>query len=387
MKGILNSAFYIGQQLQDKQNPGDIIANYPDGIWKDCNPNYRAAFQTLKMVSASLRNKDVDKGYWISTEDLTELAGNDMAFKIYIGLLIEVAKNDSIVFILEKKDSYLSDILNALYPTVQNDLPAYIGYISMFVEKTEILSKKINGLKKTGNDSLLLENYYGFFSSTIDLMRYVTMVEDLPHFPKLNLKEKSEQYLEAAQTAADIVIDVNRRNYASGIINVFHLYSTIFSNKNIEVPFAVIEKEEKTATEKYKTELKSLNDLNRQLAKEKDPDARVKLKNDIKTLEGLLEPYYKINTEYIRLEKISIVLNSIYKYGSFMATVVEAKTSEDVAKAIEAAALPTGSSRIKRRRDSMYPSIPMSASSLVTNRSGVLIQQDLNLMPLASRPR
>jgi hypothetical protein len=38
----------------------------------------------------------------------------------------------------------------------------------------------------------------------------------------------------------------------------------------------------------------------------------------------------------------------IFKYGSFMATIVQAKTSDDVANAIEAAALPSGSSRVKR---------------------------------------
>jgi hypothetical protein len=333
LKAILGSAFYIGQQLQDKQSPGDITANYPDTIWKDCNPNYRAAFQTLKMVSASLRNKEDDQRYWISSADVKNFTDNDKAFRIYMGLLIQVAKKDSIKFQIEKKESYLSDILNASYATRQNDLPAYISYIKKFGQKTEILSKKINGLKKTDNDSLLLENYYGFFSSVIDFLKFTTAIEDLPHFRDLglNLKKKSDEYLEAAQTAADIVIDVNRRNYASGIVNVFHLYSTIFSEKNIEGPLVLIEEEEKKSAENYKTELKSLDDFKHLLAKEKDPVKKVKLNNDIQML-----------------EEIRFVLIAIYKYGSFMSSIVEAKTSEDVAKAIESAALPTGSSRIKR---------------------------------------
>lgn len=348
LKAILTSAFYIGQQLQDKQNPGDMLANYPDTIWKECNPNYMAAFMTLKIISASLRNKEVNQGYWITDEEMEELAGNDKAFRIYIGLLIEVAKQESVKFLVDKKEVSLSGILNASWTSVQNDLPVYISYIKTFNQKTEILGNKINRLKKTENDSLLLENYYGFFSSVIDLLQFATTVEDLPRFPDLGLKAKSEQYLEAAQTTADIAIDVNRRNYSSAIVNVFHLYSTIFSKKNIENPFSVIEKAEKETSEKYKTKLDSLDKFRHQLAKEKDPDKRVKLKNDIQTLEDLLEPYFEIYSEYINLEKISTVLNSIYKYGSFMASVVEAKTSEDVAKAIEAAALPTGSSRIKR---------------------------------------
>jgi hypothetical protein len=42
------------------------------------------------------------------------------------------------------------------------------------------------------------------------------------------------------------------------------------------------------------------------------------------------------------------IIEALYKYGSFMAAVVQAKNSDDVAEAIEAAALPTGSARIKR---------------------------------------
>jgi len=40
--------------------------------------------------------------------------------------------------------------------------------------------------------------------------------------------------------------------------------------------------------------------------------------------------------------------NRLAKYGSFMANVATAKTADEVAKAIEIAALPVGSSRVKR---------------------------------------
>jgi hypothetical protein len=346
LKAILISAFYIGQQLQDKQNPGDIIVNYPDNIWEDCNPNYRAAFQTLKMVSASLRNKDAAKGYWISSEEMKMLANNETAFRIYIGLLIQLAKKDNIRFKINNEDKYLWKMINAAHPAVQNDLPAYTGYFREFIQKTDVLGKKIKGLKKTDNDSLLLENYYGFFSSVIDFLKFTTAIENLPHIHNLglNLNEKSDQYLDAAQTAADIVIDVNRRNYGSAIVNVVHLYSAIFLKKNIEKYETVLEE----TTEKYETELDSLNKFKSLLTKENDSVKKDTLNKRIQIIEKQQEQYFKIKSEYIRLEKINAVLNSIYKYGTFMATIVQAKSSADVAKAIEAAALPTGSARIKR---------------------------------------
>jgi hypothetical protein len=48
------------------------------------------------------------------------------------------------------------------------------------------------------------------------------------------------------------------------------------------------------------------------------------------------------------IEAVEYTQSRLAKYGSFMATVSTAKTSDEVAKAIDAAALPLGSSRIKR---------------------------------------
>jgi hypothetical protein len=94
----------------------------------------------------------------------------------------------------------------------------------------------------------------------------------------------------------------------------------------------------------------------------------LKLKKDIEKFEVVIEPAldacYDIKSQnYTALVlHISLVLaemlNDNYKfrdeyikYGTFMASVVEAKTSDDVKNAIEAAVLPVGSSSIKRETD------------------------------------
>lgn len=348
LKAILLSAFYVGQQLQDKQNPGEIIANYPDTVWKSSNPNYRAAIQTLKLVSTSLRNNDVEKGYWVTADDLKLLVTNDKAFRIYIGLLIQVSKNEDIKFSVKGKETRLADVLNNSFKAMQSDIPAISAYITTFIQKTGAISSMIRNFKKTGSDSLLLENYYSLFSSVIDLMKYSTNVESLPRFPQTGLKAKTDQYLDAAQTTADIVIDVNRRNYSSAVVNAHHLYTTVFSAKNVEKPLGAIRAEEEKSAESYSTQIKELDKLKKQREKEKDPALKDTLDNRIAGLEDELKPYLDLNLEYLQLDKINDVLKAIYKYGSFMASVVAAKTSDDVAKAIEAAALPAGSSRIKR---------------------------------------
>lgn len=343
LEALLLSAFYIGQQLQDKQHPADIIENYPDYYWKKSNANYRASIQTLKILSGSLRSTNSDKG-WISSKELKGLCDNREGFLIYMGLIYQEIQNDSIKFGRIRLDS----LINVSYALIVNNLPIYKNYVKNFVLQAEKLDNKLIGLNGTKSDSLLLENYYSFFTSTIDLFKYANIIEELPFFPKLNLKTKSDKYLDAAQTCADLVIDVNRRNYSSGIMNVFELYSDIFKNDNTEFAFARIKNKNDSLQIIHSTTLVDLIKKQKEFDKETNFVNRQSLAKTIDVLEQSLEPYYEAHGEWLQSENINTTLNIIFRYGTFMATIVEAKNSDEVVNAIEVFALPSGSARIKR---------------------------------------
>lgn len=292
LKAILESAFYLAQQFQDKQHPGEIIANYPLNTLNNLDPNYKAGMLTLQLVSASLHSNSGDN-YWINTTELKKVFSNESAFKVYLGLLTENAKKKNITFIAGGNNLPLYAMLDTLYDVIQ-DADAYKAFIKGFAEQASALDKKIASLKSADSDSMKVENYYSFFVSTIDLIRYTYKLEELPGLKgKVHLKETIEKYVEVAQTAANIVVDVNRRNYASAVVNVTMLYNRI---------------------NKYST-----------------PAAA--------------KAYTTVNKKDYSL---SDVMNNVLRYGSFMATITQAKTSDDVANAIEAFALPSGSARIKR---------------------------------------
>ncbi len=311
LRAVLKTGFYLTQQIQDKQHPGNIIENFPveNLIDSAIDPNIPAAFQTLQLLSTSLKSNTDTLRYWASNSDIKKLFSNDtVLLEIYFGLLEQQAKSNRITFHDKNgQPRQLSDIIDSLYPSVTNDLPKYKAYIKNMVLKIQNLETKVAGLKTKGSDSLNIENYYGLVSSSIDLMKYLTQVENIPHFPDgLDIQKKTGIYFYAAQTSANIVIDVNRKNYSSAILDAKQLYDTIFTDTNIEDFVSRSKKDSKLC--------------------QKD------LADTIKT----------------EKEKSKTTINAFFKYGSFMAVVAMAKNSDDVEAAIETVALPAGSASIKK---------------------------------------
>ena len=276
LKAELLTAFYIAQAIQDNKHPGVIIENYPIETLDSVRPNLKAAFKTLKLFSKSLKSNN-DSTYWVSKTEINRLTTDDQLLTIYLGLVLQLAKRDSIQFDNNGSSFNLADRMNKNYKNLQ----PYKIFIGNIATKTQLLETKIQGLKKNRNDSLLFENYYSIVSASIDLMKYMTQIDQLSIFKNdsLNLAKNTAPYFDFAQTTSDIVIDVHRRNYSSAILNASYIAQSL-----------------NTAGED--------------------------------------------------------VSQRLLKYGTFMATVATAKNSNDVQASIEAIALPSGSSRIKRESKS-----------------------------------
>ena len=345
LKATLLTGFYIAQSIQDKQHPGDIIENFPiDNLDELTSPNIKPSFQTLILLSTSLKNNTEGNNYWAQYTDIKKLYSddNETFLKIYLGLLEQKAKIGNIVF-KGTTNMLLWKIIDDSHDSLSIYLPKYKSFIKNIALKTQSLETKISGLNKIHNDSLLFENYYSVVSSSIELMRSLTQAENLPKFPKqLNLRNTISKYFDVAQTASDIVIDVNRRNYSSAIVNVVHIYDLAISKWNIN----------KNEYEEAKEKLGEIlsDDLITQAIQNGFLPFSVTAKYTNKQLFEL-QPYIDKVYYYNALKNSKFnkdAIEEIFKYGSFMATIVQAKNSDDVEAAIEAIALPSGSARIKR---------------------------------------
>lgn len=325
LKAGLRTSFYIAQSFQEKLHPGVIIENYKHELWSDSNPNYQAAFQTLILFSTSLKSQNDADNYWAPKSDLEKLYINDGLFEIYLGLLVQNARKEEIIFKGEDgKSLELSKIIDSS-SVVVSDVNHYKTYIKKMYQKVQSLDAKVKQLKDPTNEASALENYYSIISASIDLMEDAVKIESLPHFPEgMNIQEKSKKYFNIVQTSADIVIDISKKNYASVVLDATDLYSIIF---------------EKISIQKYADSISRKAEKNKMAAKEEKKNIDATESNNEETT-----TYKEAKTE----AEFNEIKKALFTYGTFIAAVARAKTSDEVESAIEAFALPAGSARIKR---------------------------------------
>jgi hypothetical protein len=173
----------------------------------------------------------------------------------------------------------------------------YKRYILKFGDKVSALNKMIRDYSKPASDSAAIEQYAKYFSAVVDLIEYSTEASRLPvikkHLP--DLEQYLRKYFDVAEEAVDLVTDVTRRNYSSAINHAVTIYDLVCVRSGP----ATMESDTTTNAANLITNAKN-------------------------------------------------TLGKLARYGSFMAAVATAKNSDEVAAAIETAALPVGSSSIKR---------------------------------------
>lgn len=304
LKAALNSGCYLASSLQKQVHPGDILANYPleyldpDSLGTE---NIAGSVRTLQLLSASLRDtSSTDSSYWVNIKYVRQLVDNKQAFQIYLGLVYRLAiKNyENVPF----DHMTLVTWLDKVAPEIKKGLDVfnqYKLYIMRLAAKTDNLNRMIKSYSKPANDSMAIELYKKYFDAFEDYFEYVSVVGNLPGANKskflAGLPEKLSPYFSIGRLASGLVVDINRKNYSSAINNAVAIYDTVMS------------------------EIQRIA-----AAKPKDNDAQ---RQNI---------------------QVSDTRSSFIKYGSFMAAIATAKTSDDVEAAVEAAALPSGSARIKR---------------------------------------
>jgi len=321
----LNTACYITGGIKNQVHPGDILDQYPlDQFFKKpgendyFNKNWSGSIQTLQLINESLRDTVGTAGnYWVSLQQVQTLAGNQPAFKIYLGLIYQMAKNERYQRIPFEHGS-----LVALLDSVNFDVdyPAWRNYISSVAQKVNTLARTMKATAETSGDSAKVESYAQYIKASADLFEYASGVTSLPHFNRLvraDLPAEMKTFFTIIGETADLASDLNRKNYTSAVNHAVIIYSLV-QTKPLQADLHQFTGNQPN-TEKLKesTETKS-----------GDAPGKNLLENDLAASQDLL--------------------SKLARYGAFMTTVASAKSAGEVETAIETAALPSGSSRIKR---------------------------------------
>lgn len=390
----LRTGCYISSSLKHEMHPGDILDAYPVSIITENAPVedsarlniLKASIQSLQLLSETLKENDTTKHtYWVGIDKISQLVNNKTAFKIYIGLMLEIAKNkyDSIKF---KDTINLYSKLNKqevedAFDKQYNTYAAFKQYILNFGSKLNELNKMIKEYEKPGNDSVKVEQYARYFKTTVQFIEYCVEVTKLPYINKIdelkNLDAATQKYFNIAYETADLASAVVRRRYAEIVNHLVVIYNDVITEPASGVAKLTPTKEQKIALAD-KIVAQNAANPNTTIASiiNSSPNINTAVKNgSVKltteqkiALADSLISQSSINSNASTSSVIATipaidnvikniqvdapnarnVLADLVKYGSFMSNMINAKSSDEVEAAIESVALPVGSSRIKR---------------------------------------
>lgn len=323
LKNLIETAFFIGNGIKEEIHPGQMLAEFnAEKLNFDKVGNLKNAIKLLKIISGSLKGKNNSVGvtngngkYWVTRESLNKLfeRQDDCVFILYLGLIYQQLVKENIEFVINSKPIKPIDIIK----NQKEKITALVEKIKGFRSRIDLMETALRDLndlielkrKDKEGKELTFDDYHKAYDSIVDMFEYFIEFYDyalrnIPDNPCINVEEsikkyKLRDYVNIVRNLTDIYLNIKYRQYGIAvfkIINVSDMICQLYGSKLDSQPIA--------------------QDSNKP---ENDP-----IFNNIRS--------------------------KFLKYGSFMAAVTQAKTSDEVKKAIESVALPVGSYRIKRTR-------------------------------------
>ncbi|SCW46802.1 hypothetical protein SAMN03159284_01043 [Mucilaginibacter sp. NFR10] len=333
---IFIDALYIANEFHEGSHPGDIFHNYlvnkaGNGTLKLVNENVYPALQAFDLFSQSLRSNQRDK-YWVDADSAKMLFSNPVTFQIYLGLLYQQLEKKDINF----KEGSMKQFLKDRSGDFLKFEEIYQSYNIEFIQKATIVNRyfiNLKQLQQKGENTFNYQDYYALYNSSLNLFEQLLKSPLLLNvdpanitIPMIDRKDtKIDQYLSSARSLGNVYIDVYEKQYPSAIVELSGVYDNLFINKVVTNPI--------------KQDLvRNLADKKAEYDKLQDAVVKTAIKKEINELEAKIAAF----TEWPAINKMFI------KYANFAAEVSKAKNSDEVKNAIEAIALPVGSSTVKR---------------------------------------
>lgn len=322
LRGMMKSAFYIVNQLNNNVHPGDILQTFPRYFGLDSVPrNVYSAIKIGNAISQALRS-GVKGQYWVGNDTLS-LLRNHRVLRIFLGLVHHQLDDISFKLPNDSLINFKNELhkLGKVWNTAEKDIVAYRDFIIGFGAQLEKVQVSLKAVK---NDEKSPKDIYRFLTTSINMMKYVEKIGALP-FIEGKIPEKTIQNyqncLDITQEASYLYLNIYKEDYSSAIFNVLNIFDEMITDQVVAKVGALKMNKRLTAiAEEYANDPKKL-------AKEKS------------RLEDEKEAF---------LIKQKRIKKAIMKYGIFMASVVGAQSSAEVKEILSSIALPVGSSRIKR---------------------------------------
>lgn len=369
IRTIIIEGLYLIDRFSRGIHPGKVLAEFPvaDLKFKDAvlQQNVQSSVMIIQAFSESFKSKSKDH-YWVPTDSIRDFMKDPISRNIYFGLMYQ--KYGEIEF---KKDNVKGRKFKEILSDAKDVIDDYTVFAESLMEHAEEVDQYLAEIKEKKKKSEVdFNDYYKFYAASLDLLDQVPNFLDLPHVDlddskKNEIKQKMEKWLFVSRSAGNLYIDVRTKNYSSAIINAVNITDTML---------VAYDKEDyiRQLRESCKTSQQKLNELieNDPTLKKSEEKINEVIKDFEKkksfTKQSVIDAIYEegitntaaqseiveivvIKYQILALEKQREFRENFIKYGSFAASVAAAKNSDEVQEAIEAIALPAGSSRIKRQ--------------------------------------
>ena len=227
---LLNAALSIGNGFTTQQKIPDIIHDIAstDGLaglsTASLSANGKNIIRLLDILSYSIRSNEFGKSY-ISNAELKSMFADTHLMNLYLGLLYQQLKNESITI-------GGTDIATLLSSAAE--LPKIKGYINTLTEQADTLNSAYTELKeakKKGETDLspywakIFENANDFFQTTLNLKSIN---------PSYKFPQSVQDALTLSTNTIEIASDIANKNYSAAVVSTLKLFPKSSTNDSSE---------------------------------------------------------------------------------------------------------------------------------------------------------
>ncbi|WP_138431629.1 hypothetical protein [Fodinibius saliphilus] len=351
-------ASQIVYKLSKGSHPADVI----DGLGKHkkvekVSTNLANGLKVVSLLSSSIRDS-ADGSAYVSAGELKEnIFNNTVSRDLFLGLLYQ--RSLGITFDKKEEKGILS--FAKVIKKVEGKVGQFETVYTNLITHYEVVQKHF---KEVGEIPVTDRRYLDYYELFVTLPNFIDSgfdeIERLFESDSTQIKDyrdKVDRYLMVAREGGDIMKNVRSKNYASAIVNLVEIYDYA-----IGIKVDAINKSMKELMDSYQRCVDKIDKCEGE-ANYKGVKERIVSLLQVETqhFDGItfrdLTDSKKSRKEF-RKKVITYFEDNVFidkqmdtklmKYGIFMANVAKAENSDQVQAAIKAAALPAGSSRIKR---------------------------------------
>jgi hypothetical protein len=350
-----------------KSNEMDSILSQSKARKQKASYDVASAVKLTNLISQSFLS-DTSSQIWVSPQDIGKLfKGEGSAFQIYLGLLYQQISNNNIKFFNSDSTIGLTSLIDNNIATFNSDIKPFIQQLSAKMATANAAFKKINASNNKG-EKVDINAVYNCYKSSSDITKLVLGLKIFKQSKITEIQTKGTEILSILDPAVDLFYHSYTKNYTSLVWDA----TALITNVNQAVDDGLFDVKSKTyemkspkpkpdSTIMVKTiTIKIVNiDSIRITSTSRDTIKTIK-KDTLKTTQidtirsvqfveffSKKDSVEKINTKRTNFLS-SDARSSLIKYGSLISGVASAQSSDEVKKAIEAAALPVGSASIKK---------------------------------------